>query len=119
MFVFFQAEDGIRDADVTGVQTCALPICRRASALAGAADAEARRQAARALGERGAMEDIPRLARALRDADPLVRTFAESALWQGWGRSGGAEGDRPPALGVEHMQARARQWGGATLHPGV
>src|SRR6266699_2681637 len=24
--VFFQAEDGIRDADVTGVQTCALPI---------------------------------------------------------------------------------------------
>src|SRR6266498_5493299 len=27
---FFQAEDGIRDADVTGVQTCALPIFARA-----------------------------------------------------------------------------------------
>src|SRR5436305_1522922 len=26
---FFQAEDGIRDADVTGVQTCALPIFNR------------------------------------------------------------------------------------------
>src|SRR5215813_15375358 len=26
---FFQAEDGIRDADVTGVQTCALPIWER------------------------------------------------------------------------------------------
>src|SRR5690554_7664678 len=26
-YFFFQAEDGIRDADVTGVQTCALPIC--------------------------------------------------------------------------------------------
>src|SRR3712207_8348091 len=26
MFVFFQAEDGIRDIGVTGVQTCALPI---------------------------------------------------------------------------------------------
>src|SRR2546429_503456 len=26
MFVFFQAEDGIRDVAVTGVQTCALPI---------------------------------------------------------------------------------------------
>jgi len=26
MYVFFQAEDGIRDRDVTGVQTCALPI---------------------------------------------------------------------------------------------
>src|SRR2546430_12163398 len=25
--VFFQAEDGIRDLTVTGVQTCALPIC--------------------------------------------------------------------------------------------
>src|SRR5690606_41130352 len=24
---FFQAEDGIRDFHVTGVQTCALPIC--------------------------------------------------------------------------------------------
>src|SRR6266542_3901526 len=27
MVFFFQAEDGIRDATVTGVQTCALPIC--------------------------------------------------------------------------------------------
>src|SRR5215475_880657 len=26
-FFFFQAEDGIRDFHVTGVQTCALPIC--------------------------------------------------------------------------------------------
>src|SRR5206468_7922847 len=26
---FFQAEDGIRDLIVTGVQTCALPICAR------------------------------------------------------------------------------------------
>src|SRR2546425_499957 len=28
VFFFFQAEDGIRDKLVTGVQTCALPICR-------------------------------------------------------------------------------------------
>src|SRR2546426_1794784 len=27
-FFFFQAEDGIRDYKVTGVQTCALPISR-------------------------------------------------------------------------------------------
>src|SRR5260370_9970941 len=27
LFFFFQAEDGIRDSSVTGVQTCALPIC--------------------------------------------------------------------------------------------
>src|SRR5260370_12684824 len=30
-FFFFQAEDGIRDSSVTGVQTCALPICLLAS----------------------------------------------------------------------------------------
>src|SRR5256884_5099442 len=34
---FFQAEDGIRDVAVTGVQTCALPIssraCKRASRI--------------------------------------------------------------------------------------
>src|SRR2546430_8000139 len=28
VFFFFQAEDGIRDLTVTGVQTCALPIWR-------------------------------------------------------------------------------------------
>src|SRR2546430_7354614 len=30
-FFFFQAEDGIRDLTVTGVQTCALPISRGAA----------------------------------------------------------------------------------------
>src|SRR5699024_11432491 len=29
-FFFFQAEDGIRDRNVTGVQTCALPILTQA-----------------------------------------------------------------------------------------
>src|SRR3712207_7888354 len=29
IFFFFQAEDGIRDIGVTGVQTCALPISGR------------------------------------------------------------------------------------------
>src|SRR5262249_60112039 len=35
-FFFFQAEDGIRDWSVTGVQTCALPIllgCARAARM--------------------------------------------------------------------------------------
>src|SRR5256885_2984519 len=32
LFFFFQAEDGIRDYKVTGVQTCALPICMTRSA---------------------------------------------------------------------------------------
>src|SRR2546426_8725438 len=33
---FFQAEDGIRDYKVTGVQTCALPISTRAPVAVGA-----------------------------------------------------------------------------------
>src|SRR6267154_5417322 len=36
LFVFlFQAEDGIRDGRVTGVQTCALPISRAVSGVGG------------------------------------------------------------------------------------
>src|SRR5699024_11868184 len=31
---FFQAEDGIRDRNVTGVQTCALPISKRVKDIA-------------------------------------------------------------------------------------
>src|SRR5947209_10880898 len=34
-FFFFQAEDGIRDIGVTGVQTCALPISKWVGAIAG------------------------------------------------------------------------------------
>src|SRR5215216_7327239 len=34
-FFFFQAEDGIRDDLVTGVQTCALPISRGSGSRAG------------------------------------------------------------------------------------
>src|SRR2546422_2583732 len=45
-FFFFQAEDGIRDVAVTGVQTCALPIsvvgvsCKRAPSAAKPADVD-------------------------------------------------------------------------------
>src|SRR5690625_7868357 len=40
-FFFFQAEDGIRDGHVTGVQTCALPICRRTETSGLSADGSA------------------------------------------------------------------------------
>src|SRR5207249_9268177 len=43
-FFFFQAEDGIRDRNVTGVQTCALPIL----VLAGGRGAERRAPCRRA-----------------------------------------------------------------------
>src|SRR5262249_59058592 len=35
LFFFFQAEDGIRDWSVTGVQTCALPISRASAGRQG------------------------------------------------------------------------------------
>src|SRR5437762_11760958 len=38
-FFFFQAEDGIRDTSVTGVQTCALPIVEQRAALVEKGDA--------------------------------------------------------------------------------
>src|SRR2546422_8333951 len=35
LLFFFQAEDGIRDVAVTGVQTCALPISKRVTMALG------------------------------------------------------------------------------------
>lgn len=75
-------------------------------ALADTKSADSRRQGARALGETGLMADLPKLAAALRDTDPLVRELAESAMWQVWSRSGDATIDRLFATGVEQMQAR-------------
>src|SRR2546422_9149947 len=53
LFFFFQAEDGIRDVAVTGVQTCALPILLRgvAGRQARAALADTGGEAPRALRE--------------------------------------------------------------------
>src|SRR2546430_5737731 len=38
---FWQAEDGIRDLTVTGVQTCALPICGAEASVSSGAIADA------------------------------------------------------------------------------
>src|SRR2546430_3311989 len=47
-FFFFQAEDGIRDLTVTGVQTCALPISRTSHSCCGSI--EGMREPARTAG---------------------------------------------------------------------
>src|SRR5256886_6662495 len=47
IFFFFQAEDGIRDLTVTGVQTCALPIWCRLLDRAGRLPARALRNSQR------------------------------------------------------------------------
>src|SRR5256886_11302257 len=58
-FFFFQAEDGIRDLTVTGVQTCALPI---SGANEGPCQAPASAAAIRASspGQRSAFEPVRR-----------------------------------------------------------
>src|SRR5256885_10884833 len=52
IFFFFQAEDGIRDYKVTGVQTCALPISAGAGA-GGQPDLQPRPGGARPVGGAG------------------------------------------------------------------
>src|SRR2546422_3173002 len=52
-FFFFQAEDGIRDVAVTGVQTCALPICLLRLHLLDVPDRRALRAPARLTGAAG------------------------------------------------------------------
>src|SRR5699024_11895421 len=57
---FFQAEDGIRDRNVTGVQTCALPISpgvHRATELAGERPPPTRIESVRSPAEVGIVQD--------------------------------------------------------------
>src|SRR3989442_1209240 len=117
LFFFFQAEDGIRDADVTGVQTCALPIClsRSDSDAAPAASAQlivagklarfgkSRRELVHALARRHGVE-VP-------DAVKLFFDAVESGNWDdiearlkvinGGDSSAGHAAGRPP--GVERL----------------
>src|SRR3712207_8855500 len=60
MFFFFQAEDGIRDIGVTGVQTCALPIFRPDPRLNGLAHSllELDRNGERILGHIGSAAPV-------------------------------------------------------------
>src|SRR5256886_9454090 len=59
-FFFFQAEDGIRDLTVTGVQTCALPISRPFQAVLDQAKGQlAQAEAQMANAELNVKRDIP------------------------------------------------------------
>src|SRR5207248_5051620 len=61
-FFFFQAEDGIRDRTVTGVQTCALPIsCSRRGAVAPPQPPATARSGRRRPGERSVRRGAHRL----------------------------------------------------------
>ncbi|HXD99950.1 MAG TPA: tetratricopeptide repeat protein [Candidatus Acidoferrum sp.] len=85
----------------------AQPARERALAELGRGnDVAARRTAAQQLADSGVMADLPALAAALRDPDPLVRGFVESAMWSVWSRSGAEDIDRLFAIGVEQMSQR-------------
>ena len=85
----------------------AQPARERALAELGRGnDVAARRTAAQQLADSGVMADPPALAAALRDPDPLVRGFVESAMWSVWSRSGAEDIDRLFAIGVEQMSQR-------------
>src|SRR2546422_9489149 len=107
-FFFFQAEDGIRDVAVTGVQTCALPISdRRAAggvrAPAGRVGLPLRRGPVRA--RAGAAYVVLRSARrrggAGRRSRPVGRARGRAPRSRGgfFGGGGGGPPGRPGARG--------------------
>src|SRR5688572_31266913 len=92
-FFFFQAEDGIRDLTVTGVQTCALPISAKAMKLpkgftvqAAAAEPDVKQPIAMALDDRGRVwiaeaYEYPRRAPEGRSEERRVGKECRSRWW--------------------------------------
>src|SRR6266511_5908909 len=78
-FFFFQAEDGIRDFHVTGVQTCALPISDRA-VLATGAGGEAAPRGGRADAQGPARSGCPRAASGPEEGPNAGSATGGSAL---------------------------------------
>src|SRR2546430_14476116 len=92
VFFFFQAEDGIRDLTVTGVQTCALPISRRTheDPARGHGQGRARRRegarGGEAQGGRGGLLSRRHARLARRDAHRLRRLRRPLLRWPRRGR---------------------------------
>src|SRR6266542_5440821 len=119
---FFQAEDGIRDATVTGVQTCALPISPRAPPRPGAVPGRRgtgtrpRRPVARgaarhrglslgSAGSRSPREHHPR--RGRRSARPIARSSGPPSRPR---QRGGVRGDWVPQAWPAGRGRRLPPW---------
>src|SRR2546421_11546605 len=113
-FFFFQAEDGIRDLIVTGVQTCALPISRRgARAVPPAApphlcDVLGPVHAGRVGGEESRVRGGSRAVAATRSGHGGVSRARRSRLrtsvqLPGWRRRGAAAYPRAPGTGRHEL----------------
>src|SRR5690554_6817225 len=94
---FFQAEDGIRDADVTGVQTCALPIFTEQEPHWAWEPLEAYLERLMAAVERNAMDEIRHL---LAEAPTAYRPDSPIVDLQWVGRAAPAEHAPLPAVSV-------------------
>src|SRR6266511_5495844 len=136
-FFFFQAEDGIRDFHVTGVQTCALPIyrpwkgCRGRISVTAVTTARPQRPAAhRRRGDqrRAAPRWLPALrcgrpAPTARTPDPAEprrrcsRPPAASAPRRSSTAVGPTPGPRPPTPSPRRPEPRRRQFPGHTPRP--
>src|SRR3989449_8467108 len=79
-FFFFQAEDGIRDVAVTGVQTCALPILALAAFVWRFGD---RRDGRAVTTFPGGVTPMVVSAVVLVGAEVLALTFVGSKVWAG------------------------------------
>src|SRR5687767_5328168 len=131
LLFFFQAEDGIRDKLVTGVQTCALPIFDVQAALVRLVDDDARVLAqlaiALGLGEQDAVGhelDRRALAHLVVEAHLVADEAAElGAQLLGDARGHGARSDAPrlgvayatPALHLEENLGELRRLARAGL----
>src|SRR5207237_2128309 len=101
---FFQAEDGIRDSSVTGVQTCALPI----SAESRSRLSHRRRRGRCRRRRRCERRDL------LSAADPQLRRRSDNGGWheigrascrEGWWSGGGVGGVRRQLWSTDRARA--------------
>src|SRR6478752_8224862 len=90
-FFFFQAEDGIRDVAVTGVQTCALPISERSDGCgaghsAGGDQQQCQQEQQDAVGAVGVHQRL--LGRTRTETGGLRRSFNVVRRWRTAARIG-------------------------------
>src|SRR5690606_40372737 len=107
---FFQAEDGIRDFHVTGVQTCALPICTPGLGLQLLGVTTGDPLLAGVGGEPDPVaREVDRAGEALAQAAERVDRSEERRVGKEW-RSGGGACDAESKESNERREQRARAW---------
>src|SRR2546430_16945364 len=109
IFFFFQAEDGIRDLTVTGVQTCALPICADEISPASNAAPRWRLEISR--------QRHPPVGTALLGTDDIGGGVAGGVLklsGGGGGEGGGGEKGRVPG-GAGGVKKKKMKGGGSSI----